>query len=212
MSNFKFKVGQKVKYKDRVFTIKERLPLPERYLLDDFTWYDVDKLSPLKVKKKKHVPSRESCTDKIERQNRERLNSARRYNEGKLQWSLVDFKSLEGLVRVLEFGAFKYSLFETTIDEEFGLAGAPVQISGAELLKRHNGDLKEAQITAMEMKLISSGRDNWKNGLDNTEILESAMRHLIAMLDGEELDPESGLPHSDHLLCNIMFYNFNKRR
>ena len=34
---------------------------------------------------------------------------ALRYNEGKPQWSLVDFESLEDLVRVLEFGANKYS-------------------------------------------------------------------------------------------------------
>lgn len=33
---------------------------------------------------------------------------ADRFNEGKLRWSLVDFKSLEGMVRVLEFGAHKY--------------------------------------------------------------------------------------------------------
>ena len=34
-----------------------------------------------------------------------------RLNEGKLQWSLVDFKSLEPMVRVLEFGAKKYSRY-----------------------------------------------------------------------------------------------------
>lgn len=33
---------------------------------------------------------------------------ALRYNQGKLQWSLVDFESLEGLVKVLEYGAQKY--------------------------------------------------------------------------------------------------------
>jgi hypothetical protein len=34
---------------------------------------------------------------------------ALRYNQGKPQWSLVDFDSLEGLVHVLEHGARKYS-------------------------------------------------------------------------------------------------------
>lgn len=34
---------------------------------------------------------------------------ALRYNQGKLRWSLVDFESLEPMVRVLEFGAQKYS-------------------------------------------------------------------------------------------------------
>ncbi len=32
-----------------------------------------------------------------------------RFNEGKLRWSLVDFPSLEGMVRVLEAGCKKYA-------------------------------------------------------------------------------------------------------
>lgn len=38
----------------------------------------------------------------------EETTLADRYNDGKLQWSLVDFESLESLVRVLEYGAKKY--------------------------------------------------------------------------------------------------------
>lgn len=38
-----------------------------------------------------------------------RDEQALRYNQGKLSWSMVDFDSLEGLVRVLEYGAKKYS-------------------------------------------------------------------------------------------------------
>lgn len=34
---------------------------------------------------------------------------ADRFNEGKLQWSLVDFDSFEDMVRVLEYGTKKYS-------------------------------------------------------------------------------------------------------
>ena len=36
-------------------------------------------------------------------------DQALRYNQGKLSWSMVDFDSLEGRVRVLEYGAKKYS-------------------------------------------------------------------------------------------------------
>ena len=36
-------------------------------------------------------------------------NMAMRFNEGKLQWSLVHYKSLEPMIRVLEFGAKKYT-------------------------------------------------------------------------------------------------------
>lgn len=34
---------------------------------------------------------------------------AERFNDGKRQWSLVDFKSFEDMVKVLEFGAEKYA-------------------------------------------------------------------------------------------------------
>jgi hypothetical protein len=36
------------------------------------------------------------------------MEQAERYNKGKLRWSLVDFKALEPLVKVLQFGANKY--------------------------------------------------------------------------------------------------------
>lgn len=84
-----------------------------------------------------------------------------RYNEGKPRWSLVNFKSILPMVRVLEFGAKKY------------------------------------------------GDENWKLGLDKNPLLESAMRHLTAIIDGEEIDSESGLPHSAHVMCNMMFYNYH---
>jgi len=37
------------------------------------------------------------------------MEKSERYNEGKLKWSLVHFKSLIPLVKVLMFGAKKYS-------------------------------------------------------------------------------------------------------
>ena len=38
----------------------------------------------------------------------ERDKQALRYNQGKVQWSLVDYKSIEPMVRVLEYGCKKY--------------------------------------------------------------------------------------------------------
>lgn len=98
-------------------------------------------------------------------------NRGLRYNEGKPQWSLVHFDSLEPLVRVLEYGKEKY----TTKDE--------------------NGN-------------IISGRDNWKKGMPLSEVLESAFRHLIRMMNGEWIDDESGLPHIGHFLANGMFASY----
>ena len=50
-----------------------------------------------------------SPVDLFEQGLRDNAKQALRYNEGKLQWSMIDFKSLEGMVRVLEMGAKKYS-------------------------------------------------------------------------------------------------------
>ena len=83
---------------------------------------------------------------------------AERHNEGKLQWSLVDFDALAPMVQVLEFGAEKYSA------------------------------------------------NNWKKGLPIEKICESLARHLFAVMTKKEYyDPESGLPHVGHILCNAMF-------
>ena len=85
---------------------------------------------------------------------------ALRYNEGKLKWSMVHFKSLEPLVKVLMYGEKKYA------------------------------------------------RDNWKKGLNREEILDSMFRHLAALIDGQEIDEESGEHHIGHLFCNCMFYSY----
>ncbi len=92
------------------------------------------------------------------------MEKSLRFNKGKLKWSYVDFRSLEPMVRVLEFGVTKYK---------------PM---------------------------------NWKIGLDKDEIMESLLRHAFAILSGEDIDPESGLPHIGHLQCNAMFYAYHKAK
>jgi len=49
------------------------------------------------------------------------------------------------------------------------------------------------------------GERDWEKGLSWGGTLASTMRHLMAWMQREELDEESGLPHLDHAACNIMF-------
>lgn len=120
------------------------------------------------------------------------MEQALRYNLGKPQWSLVHYESLEPMIRVLEYGAHKYSIFEDSDGKRY---------TGAEISQK--------DVELMNLKLISSGRDNWKKPMPLKKILESMQRHLAALMDGEEFDKESGLPHEGHLQCNNLFYNYH---
>jgi hypothetical protein len=42
---------------------------------------------------------------------------------------------------------------------------------------------------------------NWRKGMAWSRLGDAAMRHLLAWLDGEDNDPETGLPHLAHLRC-----------
>lgn len=93
-----------------------------------------------------------------------------KYDQGKPRMDLLDAAALEGLAKVLTFGANKYT---------------------------QNG---------------VSGANNWRAGIQYSRLISSLLRHLSAIQRGELIDPESGLPHIDHLGCNWMFLsNFMKQ-
>jgi hypothetical protein len=88
-----------------------------------------------------------------------------KYDENKPRMDLLDWTALEGLAKVLTFGANKY----------------------------------EAH--------------NWRKGLEYSRVISAMLRHLAAVQRGEDVDPESGLPHVDHIGCCWMFLsNFTKTK
>lgn len=135
----------------------------------DDTTYSWNELGEYTTRRVSELDLIEECAPVMvapEMTNEPPSNLADRYNDGKLEWTLVDFKSLEGLVKVLMFGKQKY------------------------------------------------GKDNWKKGLKYLSIIDSMLRHTFAFMSGEDSDPESGLPHTDHIMCNAMFLShmFNNRK
>lgn len=46
---------------------------------------------------------------------------------------------------------------------------------------------------------------NWRGGLSYSRLIAALLRHTFAILRGERTDPESGLPHIDHVGCCWMF-------
>lgn len=45
---------------------------------------------------------------------------------------------------------------------------------------------------------------NYKNGFNWTRVYDSVQRHLLAWLNGEDTDPESGLPHLTHAISALI--------
>jgi hypothetical protein len=46
---------------------------------------------------------------------------------------------------------------------------------------------------------------NWRKATEWGRYSAAAMRHLTAWMNGEDVDPESGLPHVAHATCCLMF-------
>ncbi len=49
---------------------------------------------------------------------------------------------------------------------------------------------------------------NWRGGVNVSRLIAAAYRHLGAINRGEDIDPESGLPHAAHLGCCVQFLSW----
>ena len=85
-------------------------------------------------------------------------SKGRKFDSGKLDWTLMPFSALEDAVKVLMFGAEKYD--------------------------REN------------WKLVDNGEQRYK---------AAGFRHMLASLEGEEFDPETGIRHTAHAMVNLIF-------
>lgn len=48
------------------------------------------------------------------------------------------------------------------------------------------------------------------NNVTYTEIIDSLMRHTLAYLSGEDIDPDSGLPHVQLIGCNYAMLEWKR--
>lgn len=85
--------------------------------------------------------------------------------------------------------------------------------------KKYDNDKVRMELVPMSTiesaaKILTFGAkkysDNSWQGLPNfwNRYKGALLRHLTAINKGEMNDPESGLPHIDHVLCNAMFLSW----
>ncbi len=53
------------------------------------------------------------------------------------------------------------------------------------------------------MGAVKYAPENWRKGMAWSRMYGSAMRHILAFQQGEEVDEESGLPHLAHAIWNL---------
>ena len=48
-------------------------------------------------------------------------------------------------------------------------------------------------------------RENWRKGMQWSRCISSLERHIAAFKMGQDVDPETGINHMAHAMCNAMF-------
>ncbi len=49
----------------------------------------------------------------------------------------------------------------------------------------------------------ADGSPNFKGGIRVSKILDSLVRHVLCVIMGEDIDPDSGFHHLAHIVCNV---------
>lgn len=57
----------------------------------------------------------------------------------------------------------------------------------------------EAQVMMFGAKKYA--KNNWRQGIAYSRLIDAGLRHLLAYADGEDLDPETGISHLAHARC-----------
>ncbi len=63
----------------------------------------------------------------------------------------------------------------------------------------------DAIIAVLEYGAVKYGARNWTGGMAYSRPWDAAKRHMWAWWKGEDVDPESGLPHLAHAIVSLMF-------
>lgn len=56
------------------------------------------------------------------------------------------------------------------------------------------------------------GERNCEKGFKSSRLIGATLRHQVSFLKGQDLDPESGLPHTAHAAWNLLMLEVQRRR
>lgn len=115
------------------------------------------------------------------------IDSGRRYNENKPRFSLIKLSCFIPLTDRLEKGKHKYSDYKNKSTGEV--------VSGK--------SLSLDSFNVKEWDVVYDATDNWDRGLKMNEVLDSLLRHISAIRDGEEFDEDGS--HIGAIQANAMF-------
>lgn len=117
---------------------------------------------------------------------------ARRYNQGKLRWSLLPVRAMEKVVEVYTKGAHKYTIY---YDEEGN------EVLGSDVPYNFPG-----------LTIVDDGANNWKKGLPFTNLLDSCKRHIAEYEKRTEIDEDLGTHHLANAIWNLLTLIEGERR
>jgi hypothetical protein len=72
-------------------------------------------------------------------------------------------------------------------------------------------DAMEDVVAVLTYGVKKYGARQWQGGIAWHRMFGAALRHMWAWWRGQDLDPESGLPHLAHASVNLMFLLWHRR-
>lgn len=72
-------------------------------------------------------------------------------------------------------------------------------------------DAMEDVVAVLTYGVKKYGARQWQGGIAWHRMFGAALRHLWAWWRGQDLDPESGLPHLAHASVNLLFLLWHRR-